>query len=101
MRHIDGWLAFAGCVLNVAVLYWAQVVLVPISLAILITFVLTPPVAWLQRRIGRGAAVVTVVVLVFTATILDTRRYLAEAAHVGTPVEEIEAPVPQISTPAG
>ncbi len=38
----------------------------PFSLAILITFVLTPPVTWLQRRIGRAAAVFTVVVLVFT-----------------------------------
>ena len=36
---------FAGCVLVIAVLYWAQAVLVPIALAILITFVLTPPVS--------------------------------------------------------
>ena len=51
------WVTFAGCVLVVGVLYWAQAVLVPVSLAILITFVLTPPVIWLQRRIGRAAAV--------------------------------------------
>ena len=66
MRHLNRWLTFAGGVLIVAVLYWAQVVLVPLSLAILITFVLTPPVTWLQRRIGRAAAVITVVALVFT-----------------------------------
>lgn len=66
MRHLSGWITFAGCVLVVAVLYWAQAVLVPFSLAILITFVLTPPVTWLQRRIGRAASVFTVVVLVFT-----------------------------------
>jgi predicted PurR-regulated permease PerM len=66
MRHVHRWLTFAGVVLIVAVLNWAQVVLVPLSLAILITFVLTPPVAWLQRRVGRAVAVFTVVALVFT-----------------------------------
>jgi predicted PurR-regulated permease PerM len=39
----DRWLTFAGFVLVVAALYWAQPVLVPIALAMLITFVLTPP----------------------------------------------------------
>jgi len=42
-------------------------VLVPIALAILLTFVLTPPVTWLQRWIGSRAAVLVVVTLVFTA----------------------------------
>lgn len=60
------WVTFAGCVLVVAVLYWAQAVLVPVSLAVLLTFVLTPPVMWLQRRIGRVAAVLLVVTLVFS-----------------------------------
>ena len=63
---ITAWVAFAGGVLVVAVLYWAQAVLVPVCLAILITFVLAPPVGWLQKRIGRVAAVLTVVILVFT-----------------------------------
>jgi hypothetical protein len=35
------WVTFAGCVLVVAVLYWAQAVLVPVSLAVLLTFVLS------------------------------------------------------------
>ena len=60
------WVTFAGCVLVVAVLYWAQDVLVPIALAILLTFVLTPPVSWLERWVGRVPAVLTVVTLVFT-----------------------------------
>ena len=59
------WLMFAGCVLVVAVLQWAQVVLVPMALAILITFVLTPPVTWLERWIGRVPAVLVAVTLVF------------------------------------
>jgi predicted PurR-regulated permease PerM len=67
-KSVRGWIVFAGYVLSVGVLYWARAVLVPVSLAVLITFVLTPPVTWLQRRIGRVGAVLTVVILVFTST---------------------------------
>jgi predicted PurR-regulated permease PerM len=65
-RTLKPWVTFAGCVLVVAVLYWAQAVLVPIGLAILLTFVLAPPVTWLERWIGRVAAILVVVTLVFT-----------------------------------
>ncbi len=65
-QTLKSWVTFAGCVLVVVVLYWAQTVLVPIALAVLLTFVLAPPVTWLERRIGRIAAVLTVAVLVFT-----------------------------------
>jgi len=65
-RSLVPWLRFAGCVLVIAVLYWAQAVLVPVALALLITFVLTPPVLFLQRWIGRVPAVLVVVALVFT-----------------------------------
>jgi len=57
----------AGVVLVVAVLYWAQAVLVPFAFAILLTFVLTPPVTWLQRWVGRVPAVLLVATLVFAA----------------------------------
>ncbi len=67
MKSVKPWVTFAGAVLVVVVLYWAQAVLVPFALAILITFVLTPPVTWLQRYVGRVAAVVVVVTLVFAA----------------------------------
>jgi len=66
-KSVKPWVTFAGAVLVVVVLYWAQAVLVPFALAILITFVLTPPVTWLQRYVGRVAAVVVVVTLVFAA----------------------------------
>ena len=59
------WLTFAGGVLVVVVLYWAQTVLVPIALAVLISFVLAPPVSWLERWLGRVPAVLMVVTLVF------------------------------------
>jgi predicted PurR-regulated permease PerM len=60
------WVTFAGCVLVVAVLYWAHVVFVPFALALLLTFVLAPPVSALERWVGRVPAVLVVVTLVFT-----------------------------------
>jgi predicted PurR-regulated permease PerM len=63
---LKAWATFAGCVLVIGVLYWAQAVLVPFALAILLTFVLTPPVTWLERWIGRVPAVLIVVTLVFS-----------------------------------
>ena len=58
--------AFAGCVLLIGVLYWAQALLVPFALAVLLTFVLTPAVSGLERWIGRVPAVLVAVTLVFT-----------------------------------
>ena len=56
---------FAGAVLVIVVLYWAQAVFVPIALAALLSFVLSPPVSWLERWLGRVPAVLIVVTLVF------------------------------------
>jgi predicted PurR-regulated permease PerM len=56
----------AGFVLVVGVLYWAQALLVPFALAVLLTFVLTPAVSWLERWIGRVPAVLLAATLVFT-----------------------------------
>jgi predicted PurR-regulated permease PerM len=50
---------FGGCVLVVSVLYWAQTVIVPVALALLLTFLLSPLVVFLERRIGRVPAVLT------------------------------------------
>ena len=67
VKSIRPWVTFAGAVLVVVVLYWAKGVLVPFALAILLTFVLTPPVTWLQRWTGRVPAVLLVATLVFAA----------------------------------
>jgi predicted PurR-regulated permease PerM len=64
---VKPWVTFAGGVLVVAVLYWAQAVLVPFALAILLAFILAPPVTWLQRWAGRVPAVLLMVSLVFAA----------------------------------
>ncbi len=49
----------------VAVLFWARSLLIPIALAIFLTFVLSPLVSWLQRRgLGRTFSVILVVSVV-------------------------------------
>ena len=65
-KSLRPWVTFAGCVLVVVVLYWAHAIFVPFALAILLTFVLTPPATWLERWVGRVPAVLVVVTLVFT-----------------------------------
>jgi predicted PurR-regulated permease PerM len=64
-KTLGGWVQFVGFVLVVAVLYWAQVVLVPIALAVLLTFLLAPLALWLQRWIGRLPAVLMLVMVAF------------------------------------
>jgi predicted PurR-regulated permease PerM len=59
------WVFFAGCVLAVVVLDWAEPVLLPVAVSLLLTFLLNPPVNSLQRWIGRAAAVIVVVTLTF------------------------------------
>src|SRR5688500_17826497 len=59
------WAMFAGVVLVIVVLYWAEAVFVPVALAALLSFVLSPAVNWLERWVGRVPAVLVVVTLVF------------------------------------
>src|SRR5512134_109281 len=124
LQSLKPWVTFAGCVLVVVVLYWAQAVLVPIALAILLTFVLAPPVNWLERWIGRIPAVLTMVTLVFTVLGLagwgltrqvdhlagDLPRYriniLAKIADVrgagkGGAVEKLQETIEDIKTDLG
>jgi predicted PurR-regulated permease PerM len=82
LKPLKPWIAFAGAVLVVGVLYWAQAVLVPLALATLLTFILAPPVVWLQRWIGRVAAVLVVVTLVFTGVGLSGWVLARQAASL-------------------
>jgi predicted PurR-regulated permease PerM len=82
-KSLDKWATFAGCVLVVVVLYWAQAVLVPIALAILVSFVLAPPVSWLQRWIGRIPAVLVMVTLVFAILGLAGWGLARQMDHLG------------------
>jgi predicted PurR-regulated permease PerM len=57
-------LVLVSSVVIIATLYFAKVVLVPFALAILFTFILTPPVTWLERiRVPRFLAVLLMVLL--------------------------------------
>ena len=64
---LPGWIFLPTAVLVVAILYWAQEVLVPIAIAILLTFVLNPVVSALERfSLGRVIAVTITAVLAFS-----------------------------------
>ena len=82
LRTLKPWVTFAGCVLVVVVLYWAQAVLVPIALAVLLTFVLTPPVGWLERWIGRVPAVLAAATIVFLMLGLAGWGLARQAGHL-------------------
>jgi predicted PurR-regulated permease PerM len=57
-------------VFTIAILYWGKPVLMPMAVALLLTFLLNPVVNALHRRgIWRGPAVLLVVLLVFTFTV--------------------------------
>src|SRR3546814_417877 len=57
-----------GLVLTVGCLYWAQAFLIPVALAVLLTYLLSPGVTLLERRgLPSVAAVLSVVTMVFVA----------------------------------
>jgi predicted PurR-regulated permease PerM len=60
-------IAVATFVLIIASLYWAQAVLIPVALAMLLTFLLSPVAGALERiALGRLPSVILVVVLAFS-----------------------------------
>jgi len=60
-------IAVATFVLIIASLYWAQAVLIPVALAILLTFFLSPVAGAMERlALGRLPSVILVVVLTFS-----------------------------------
>ena len=60
-------IAFGNIVLIVASLYWAQAILIPVALAILLTFLLSPVAGALERIVfGRLTSVILIVVLTFS-----------------------------------
>ena len=65
--NLPGWIFLPSAVLVIAILYWAQEVLVPIAIAVLLTFILSPIVSTLERlRLGRVASVTISVVIAFS-----------------------------------
>jgi len=67
---LSGLVTLAVGIIIVAALYLGREVLVPMALAVLLSFVLGPPVLLLRRwRINRVVAVITVVVLAFAVIV--------------------------------
>ena len=64
-------IAFGSFVLIIACLYWAQAVLIPIALAIMLTFLLSP-VAGALERIGLGRLPSVIIIVVLTFSLLAT-----------------------------
>jgi len=131
LRTLKPWATFTGSVLVIGVLYWAQTLLIPIALAVLLTFILAQPVTRLQRLLGRVPAVLVVVTLTFaviaggvwglanqaTGLAADLPRYrdtilekIVEVRHVVKPgsvekvqktLQEIQAEVERSEQPRG
>jgi predicted PurR-regulated permease PerM len=89
------WFSFAGCVLVIAVLYWAQAVLVPIALAALLTFILARPVTLLQRWVGRVPAVLLVVLLVFSVIAVAGWALATQLSHLAADLPGYRANIQQ------
>jgi predicted PurR-regulated permease PerM len=72
---LDGWSSrksssfflFLSVVLIIASLYWAQAVLIPVAVSILLTFLLSPVADTLERLgLGRAFSVILIVILAFS-----------------------------------
>jgi predicted PurR-regulated permease PerM len=62
--------ALAGLVLVIACLYWARAIFVPLALAVLLTFLLSPLVHVVRRiGLGRGPAVLAVVLFALLVSV--------------------------------
>jgi predicted PurR-regulated permease PerM len=67
VRHLPLAYVLGGFALIIACLYWAKAVLIPVALAIMLTFLLNPVVRALRRRgLPRTPAVLLVVILAFS-----------------------------------
>ena len=67
IRTLSSLIAVATLVLIIASLYWAQALLIPVALAILLAFLLSPVTGALERlALGRIVSVILVVVFTFS-----------------------------------
>jgi predicted PurR-regulated permease PerM len=81
-------------VIIVATLYFAREVLLPISLACILSFMLAPPVRMLQhRRVPRGLAVAAVVLLAFFVIFMLGSIMAREVRHLASDLPRYEATI--------
>ncbi|MBV9198127.1 MAG: AI-2E family transporter, partial [Alphaproteobacteria bacterium] len=88
----SGLTSIIVAVIAVAALYWAREVLIPITLALLLSFVLSPLVNLLRRAwLGRVPSVIV-------AVILAIGIILAFGSVIGTQVAQLANDIPQYQT---
>ncbi len=89
----------------IAVLSVGKEILIPIALAALITFLLAPVVGWLERWIGRIAAVLLVVLMLFSVAAgagwMLTRQVIDLAAKLPDYQANISAKMHTLRMPSG
>ncbi|HEX8280729.1 MAG TPA: AI-2E family transporter, partial [Chthoniobacterales bacterium] len=89
----------------ITLLYVGREILIPLALAVMLTFLLTPLVARIERYIGRIAAVLVAVVLLFSLIggtgWLLTRQIIDLAAKLPDYQANIEAKMSAIRIPTG
>ena len=77
---------------TIALLYFGREIFIPVALAFVLSFLLTPPVSWFQKlRIGRVPAVLVVMALCLAMTVFLGWR-------VGAQLVEITAHLPEYRT---
>ena len=89
----------------IAGLYFTRELLIPLALAALLTFLLAPLVSWLERGIGRIAAVLLAVLLIFSvlgaAGWMLTRQLVDLATKLPDYKVNIEAKLHAFDSPRG
>src|ERR1700704_3914118 len=86
----SAWM-LASIAVVVAALYLAKGVLVPLTLAVLLSFLLSPVCDWLERRkLGRIPAVLTTVVVGFAVLGLATWTAVVQMTELAPRVPEYQ-----------
>ena len=86
---LAGMLTFLILALIVAALYFGREVLVPLALAVLLSFLLAPAVHWLRHfRVGRVAAVAVTVLVAFLAIFAFAAVVTEEISLLGPELPE-------------
>jgi len=85
----------------IATLYFARPILIPLALAALFTFLLSPLVTRIERWIGRIAAVLVVVTIIFTVTSVTGWVLTRQFVDLATKLPDYKAKLRSFKVPTG
>lgn len=104
-RAINGLWTISLTAFVIAGLYFGREILTPIALAALLTFLLSPLVARLQRYVGRIVAVLTVVTMMLMVTVVAGWILTRQVVDLGTQLpnykENIRTKLKALQLPSG